>query len=137
MATFLYRLGRFSFRRRGLIAVLWLALLAAAGVGAATLSGPTADGFTIPGTEAQQAIDQLAQKFPQASAGGATGRVVFAAPPGQKLTDPANKAAVEAVIAELKAAPQVAGVVDPFTAGGVNSAATVGLFAGHLPGGRW
>jgi RND superfamily putative drug exporter len=126
MATFLYRLGRFSFRRRGLIAVLWLALLAAAGVGAATLSGPTADGFTIPGTEAQQAIDQLGQKFPQASAGGATGRVVFAAPQGQKLTDATNKAAVQAVVAELKTAPQVAGVVDPFTAGGVNSAGTVG-----------
>jgi RND superfamily putative drug exporter len=126
MATFLYRLGRFSFRRRGLVAVLWLALLAAAGVGAATLSGPTADGFTIPGTEAQQAIDQLGQKFPQASAGGATGRVVFAAPQGQKLTDPTNKAAVQAVVAELKTAPQVAGAVDPFTAGGVNSAGTVG-----------
>jgi RND superfamily putative drug exporter len=126
MATFLYRLGRFSFRRRGLVAVLWLALLAAAGVGAATLSGPTADGFTIPGTEAQQAIDQLAQKFPQASAGGATGRVVFAAPAGQKLTDATNKAAVQAVVAELKTAPQVAGVVDPFAAGGVNSAGTVG-----------
>ena len=38
MATLLYRLGRFSFRRRGLVAVVWVALLVGAGIGAATLS---------------------------------------------------------------------------------------------------
>ena len=126
MATFLYRLGRFSFRRRGLVALLWVALLAATAVGAATLSGPTADAFSIPGTESQKAIDQLAQKFPQASAGGATARVVFAAPKGQKLTDAANKSAVEGVVADLTSAPQVSSVGDPFTAGGVNTGGTIG-----------
>ena len=124
MATFLYRLGRFSFRRRGLVALLWVALLAATAVGAATLSGPTADAFSIPGTESQKAIDQLAQKFPQASAGGATARVVFAAPKGQKLTDAANKSAVEGVVADLTSAPQVSSVADPFKA--VNTGGTIG-----------
>jgi RND superfamily putative drug exporter len=126
MASFLYRLGRFSFRRRGLVVVLWVVLLVAAGVGAATLSGTTTDSFTIPGSPSQQAIDQLTRKFPQASAGGATGRVVFAAQAGRKLTDSANRTAVEAVVAELKAAPQVASVVDPFMAGGLNSTGTIG-----------
>jgi len=39
MATFLYRLGRLSFRRRRLVVAAWLMLLVAAGLGAATLSG--------------------------------------------------------------------------------------------------
>ena len=127
MATFLYRLGRFAFRRRWLVIALWLAILAAALTGAATLSGPTADAFRIPGTPSQQAIDLLAQRFLQASAGGATARVVFAAPDGQKLTDAGLRTVVERAVAELKQAPQVASVNDPFQSGAVNTAGTVGF----------
>ncbi|WP_432877607.1 MMPL family transporter [Kribbella sp. CA-245084] len=126
MADFLYRLGRFSFRRRGLIASLWVAVLVLFGVGAATLSGPTSNSFSIPGTPAQKAIDLLQERFPQTSANGATARVVFAAPDGQSLADPTYKAAVQRVVGTLKAAPQVAGVTDPFVAGGINPAGTVG-----------
>jgi RND superfamily putative drug exporter len=125
MATFLYRLGRFSFRRRRLVALVWLGVLVAVGAAGATLSGPTSAAFSIPGTESQKAIDLLQERFPQASAAGATARVVFAAPAGQKLTDSANKAAVEAVVADLKAGPQVASVTNPFTTGTINPAGTV------------
>jgi RND superfamily putative drug exporter len=127
MASFLYRLGRFAFRRRWLIAALWLAVLAAALTGAATLSGPTSDAFRIPGTPSQQAIDLLGERFPQASADGAAARVVFAAPAGQKLTDAAYRTAVERAVAELKQAPEVASVSDPFQSGAVNPAGTVGF----------
>ncbi|GDY55992.1 hypothetical protein SVIO_066150 [Streptomyces violaceusniger] len=64
MATFLYKLGRFAFRRRGFVALIWVALLAVAGVGAATASQPANDSFSIPGTEAQKAFDLLEQRFP-------------------------------------------------------------------------
>ncbi|GAA3341349.1 MMPL family transporter [Amorphoplanes nipponensis] len=124
MATYLYRLGRFSFRRRRLVLALWLAALALLGVGAATLSGPTSDEFTIPGTEAQQAMDLLGQRFPGAGADGARARVVFAAPAGQKLTDDANRAAVARTVAELGRGAQVAAVTDPLR-GAVNQAGTV------------
>ncbi|MGN9908279.1 MMPL family transporter [Phytohabitans sp. LJ34] len=125
MATYLYRLARFSYRRRKLVLVLWLAVLAAFGVGALTLSGPTSSAFTVPGTESQKAIDLLGERFPQAGAGGATARVVFAAPSGETLADPANKTAIEQTVAALKVAPQVGGVSDPYQAGGVNPAGTV------------
>jgi len=124
MATYLYRLGRFSFRRRRLILALWLAALAILGVGAATLSGPTSDEFSIPGTEAQEAIDLLGQRFPGAGAGGAQARVVFAAPAGEKLTDEANRTAIAQTVAQLKAGPQVAAVTDPLQ-GTINQAGTV------------
>ena len=72
-----------------------MALLALAGVGAASASAATSSSFSIPGTEAQKAFDLLEQRFPGASADGATARVVFKAPDGEKMTDPANKAEVE------------------------------------------
>ncbi|MEV6649295.1 MMPL family transporter [Streptomyces sp. NPDC051219] len=115
MATFLYKLGRFAFRRRRFVALVWVALLALAGVGAASASTAASSSFSIPGTEAQKAFDLLEQRFPGASADGATARVVFKAPDGQKMTDPAHKAEVQKVVADLKAgSDEVASVVDPY-----------------------
>jgi RND superfamily putative drug exporter len=127
MASFLYRLGRLAFRRRWAVTILWLAVLAASLTGAATLSGSTSDAFRIPGTPSQQAIDLLQERFPQASADGATARVVFAAPDGRKLSEPAYRAAITAAVAELKGAPQVVSVTDPLTSGAVNQAGNVGF----------
>ena len=127
MASFLYRLGRFAFRRRWLVVGLWLAILAVAVTGAAALSGPTSDSVRIPGTPSQQAIDLLQERFPQASAGGATARMVFAAPAGQRLTGTATKADIERIVAELRRAPQVAAVTDPFQSGAVDPAGTIGF----------
>jgi putative drug exporter of the RND superfamily len=121
MATYLYRLGRFAFRRRRLVVFLWLGLLAAGITGAATLSGPTANGFSIPGTESQRAVDLLDERFPQAGADGGTARIVFQAPPGGKLADPANAALVKSTLDRIGTAPQVARVVDPFTAKAISA----------------
>jgi RND superfamily putative drug exporter len=125
MATYLYRLGRLAFRRRWLIVAVWGIVLGAALIGAGTLSGQTSDSFSIPGTPSQKAMDLVSERFPQASADGATARVVFAAPPGQTLTTAANRAAVEAAVASLGKAPEVATVSDPFTSGAVNASGRV------------
>lgn len=115
MATFLYKLGRLAFRRRRYVALIWVALLALAGVGAASASTATSSSFSIPGTEAQKAFDLLEQRFPAASADGATARVVFKAPEHEKVTDAANKAEVNKITQELKAgSDQIASVVDPY-----------------------
>ncbi|MFD9909952.1 MMPL family transporter [Streptomyces sp. NPDC059063] len=118
MATILYKLGRFAFRRRGLMALLWVLIFAGAGVAASTAPAPPADTFSMPGTESQKAYDLLENKFPDARADGATARVVLRAPEGTKITDAAEKAKVGKVVAELRKAPQVAGVGDPYAAGG-------------------
>ncbi|MET7716454.1 MMPL family transporter [Streptomyces sp. NPDC005407] len=115
MATFLYKLGRSAFRRRRLVALLWVALLALAGVGAANASTATSSSFSVPGTEAQKAFDLLEERFPGGSADGATARVVFKTPDG-KMTDAANKAEVNKAVAALKAgSDQIASVADPYT----------------------
>lgn len=112
MASFLYRLGRVSFRRRWLVTGVWAALLIVLGLGAAGLSGQLTNAVTIPGTESQRAVDHLAESFPEAG-GGATARVAIAAPQGRTLAELANQAAVQDVVGALRNAPEVARVTEP------------------------
>ena len=121
MATYLYRLGRFAFRRRRMVVFIWLGLLVAGITGAATLSGPTSDGFSIPGTESQRAVDLLDERFPQSDADGAVARIVFQAPPGEQLAAPDNTAAVKGVLDRIGSGPQVSTVVDPFAAKAISA----------------
>ncbi|AXK36461.1 MMPL family transporter [Streptomyces armeniacus] len=116
MATLLYKLGRLAFRRRRIVALLWVALLVAAGVGASTASAPPEDDFALPGTEAQKAFDVMEERFPDAAAEGATARMVFKAPNGEKITATDNKAAVKKAADGLKT-EQTAAVADPFAPG--------------------
>ncbi|MEV4786656.1 MMPL family transporter [Streptomyces tuirus] len=120
MATFLYKLGRLSFRRRHLVALIWVALLTLAGVGAASAPAAGNSSFSIPGTEAQKAFDLLEQRFPGTSADGATARVVFKAPSGEKMTDPGNKATVQDTVKELSDGSEVVRVTDPYQAKAVS-----------------
>lgn len=117
MATFLYRLGKGAFRRRRLVALVWVALLFVAGFGAASASAPTSGSFSIPGTEAQKAFDLLEQRFPGMAADGATARIVVKAPAGAKVTDPGTKTEVEKIISGLQKGPgaeQIAKIDDPY-----------------------
>ncbi|MFC9685049.1 MMPL family transporter [Streptomyces sp. NPDC056948] len=115
MATFLYKLGRLAFRRRWLMVLLWVGVLCGAGFAASAAPAPPADTFSMPGTESQKAFDLLERKFPDARADGASARVVVRASEGTKISDPAQKAHVAALVAELRKSPQVASVSDPFT----------------------
>ncbi|MEU6993208.1 MMPL family transporter [Streptomyces sp. NPDC046465] len=117
MATFLYKLGKLAFRRRHFVALIWVALLTLAGVGAASAPTAASSSFSIPGTEAQKAFDLLEKRAPEASADGASARVVFKAPDGEKVTDKANKAEIDKTVAALKSgSDQVARADSPFKA---------------------
>jgi RND superfamily putative drug exporter len=117
MATYLYRLAKFSFRRRWLVLFVWLLVLVGVGAGAATLSRPSSDRFTIPGIESQQAIDILAQKFPSAAADGATARIVFVSTDGSPITGTVGTTAVDDFIAAVKDGSKVSSVSEPLTQG--------------------
>ncbi|WP_435208074.1 MMPL family transporter [Streptomyces sp. bgisy034] len=125
MATFLYKVGRLAFRRRHFVALIWVALLTLAGVGAASAPAAGTTSFSIPGTEAQKAFDLLDQRFPGMSADGATARVVFKAPHGQKMTDAGNKATVEDTVKELSDGSEVVSVADPYAAKAVSKDGTI------------
>ncbi|MEU8872529.1 MMPL family transporter [Streptomyces javensis] len=124
MATFLYQVGRLAFRRRWYVALVWAAVLAAAGLGALNASGASDEEFSMPGIESQKAFDLMEERFPGASADGATARVVFVAPSGEKVTATENREAVEKAVADLGDGGQVVSAVDPFQAKAVSKDGT-------------
>ncbi|WP_434741533.1 MMPL family transporter [Micromonospora sp. SH-82] len=118
MATLLYRLGRASLRRRRLVVAVWLVVLVGLGLAAATLRGPMSSNLTMPGTESQQALDLLAEKFPAAS--GATGTIAVKAPAEGALASPEGQAVVQSLVEEATRVPGVVGAVNPLQAGAVS-----------------
>ncbi|MEO9222345.1 MAG: MMPL family transporter, partial [Mycobacteriaceae bacterium] len=111
MASYLYQLGKFCFRRKWIVGGTALLLLLLMITAAATMARPTSDAFSIPGIPSEQAMHLMDERFPadaQAlSPDAATAKFVMAAPSGQTLTDPRNAAAVQQVIDKVKALPQL------------------------------
>ncbi|WIM93992.1 MMPL family transporter [Actinoplanes oblitus] len=113
MATLLHRLGLGAVRHRIIVTVAWLLALLAVAFGAVKLSGETVNTFRIPGQESTTALDLMKQRFGDASA-GANVQVVFQAPAGQKITDPAVAGQVAQAVATFGKLPGVVAANDPF-----------------------
>ncbi|MEU0741280.1 MMPL family transporter [Streptomyces leeuwenhoekii] len=120
MATFLYQVGRMAFRRRWLVTLVWVAVLGAVGLAAAKAPSAPDDGFAMPGLESQKAFDLMDERFPGSGAEGASARLVFVAPDGEKVTATENKAAIEKLVDEAADGSQVVRAVDPFQAKAVS-----------------
>ncbi|MCW2796828.1 MMPL family transporter [Nocardioides sp.] len=120
MAWHLYRLGRWSFRHRGVVVAFWIGLLLVMGVGSSTLSGKTSDQFSVPGIESTQAFDLIKARTPDAAPDGATARIVFQAPEGQSLDDPANKQLVLGTLAATKTGDVIA-TSNPYQTGTISN----------------
>jgi RND superfamily putative drug exporter len=125
VSTYLFRLARFAFRRRRLVLAAWLVIVIAVIAVAIGSGGKTNDEFTIPGTESQNAANELSDKLPALSGAGTT--IIFATHGGATLNDPAIKAAVEQTMADVKKVPQVGLVVDPYTAQLVSKDGTIAM----------
>ena len=125
MATFLYRIGRWAFRRRRLVGGLWLSALLLAVAAAAMAPAGEEEDLSMPGTESQKAFDLLDERFPQSNSQGAEARLVFRAPDGQRVTAGENKAAVEDALGSLDGGGQVASTTDPYTTGAVSEDGTI------------
>ncbi|GAA3716034.1 MMPL family transporter [Streptomyces tremellae] len=117
MASLLYRLGRFSFRRRRLLLSIWLAALAAIVAGFGVAGSALDEQFSIPGSQSQQALDRLKEVEP--AAGGVSGQIVFTAPPGHRLSERTYAAGMQATLREAAHAPQVGAVIPPQKTGTV------------------
>jgi uncharacterized membrane protein YdfJ with MMPL/SSD domain len=107
MASRLDVLGRWCFRHRRAVLAGWLVLIVGLGALATSVKKPTTSEFTIPGTQAQKALDLLDHHFP--GTGGAQAQVVFSVPDTETLTGARQKA------------PQVVTVSDPYTSGTISA----------------
>jgi putative drug exporter of the RND superfamily len=113
MAILLYRIGAFAAKRRFLVVIVWLLVVAAVLVGAKVFDGQMTQSVKIPGTESQTAIDMLQSRFPQAS--GASAKVIFVAPDGADIRS--FEAPIESAIEKLNGLEHVVAVTNPFAAG--------------------
>ncbi|MEV6431775.1 MMPL family transporter [Nocardia sp. NPDC051463] len=105
MSVYLYRWGKFAFRRKWIVLPVWLILFVLLGGLGAQLKEPMSNDFSMPELPSARANDILDKHFPGASDAfkfdAVTGTYVIGAPAGQKLTDPNNRAALDAFIAKL------------------------------------
>ncbi|WP_188836125.1 MMPL family transporter [Flexivirga endophytica] len=125
MARLLSRVGRWVFRRRRLVARMWLVAAVLAIVAAVAAPSGEEEDLTMPGTESQQAFDLLNQRFPGNDAEGAEARLVFKAADGQRITAPGQQAAVEDTLGSLKDGDQIASVSDPYDDKAVSKDGTI------------
>jgi putative drug exporter of the RND superfamily len=117
MSSLLARLARTLTHhwKRSLAAAFVVLILIGAAAGA---GGQSADDFSIPGTESQQALDLFRDHSPAFA--GADSTLVFSVEDGT-LSDPENRAAVEGALEKVGALPHVEQVADPFAEGGAMS----------------
>ena len=114
MSSALYRLGHAVVRRAGRVLAAWAVLLLAAGLLAGGLGGRLQDDLTIPGTESQQGLDVLEQRFPEVA--GVSGQILFVAPPGERVRQYDEQ--VGAVLHRVEDVDHVLLATDPFDKGG-------------------
>jgi putative drug exporter of the RND superfamily len=111
MSKILYRWGRSAAQHPWRMLFAWFVVVVAVVGLQRSIGGDTSDNFKIPGTEAQQGIDLLNERFP--SQGGSSGQVVFADPDGD-VTDSIARGAIESTLKQIADNPNVTLVSDPF-----------------------
>ena len=112
MSSLLYQLGRWALRARRLVVVGWVVVLVAVGGVAAVVMRGLDNEVSIPGTEANQALDRLAATFPQVS--GTSAQVVVIAQPGGRIAADELRAPIEDAVAGLGRVDRVVAVTSPY-----------------------
>src|SRR5260370_36824127 len=107
-------IARWTMAHRRLVVVGWI--IAAVGIFAVagSVGKKTASNFTLPGTRSQHAVDLLRSRFP-AQAGDAD-QIVFHARAGT-LSTSADRATIDATLAQIAQLPHVTGVISPYVPG--------------------
>lgn len=111
MASFLQKTGIRMFERRWWVVGSWVTVLAIVGVLAFTFMAPLSSSISIPGTEAQKALDRFEELFPDA--GARSGRLVLTTPENKTLTD--YRSEITDLTKAMSDVPDVATAISPFT----------------------
>ncbi|GAB2960336.1 MMPL family transporter [Streptomyces pseudoechinosporeus] len=117
------RIGDASARRPWVTIASWLAALALVLPLAGLAGGSFVDDLVAPGSQSEEAMELLEERFPEASGGNAM--AVFAAPEGNRIDR--HRPAIEAAVARIAEMEHVATVTDPFTAGTVSPDGRIGF----------
>ncbi len=123
-------LAGFCVRRRRLVVLAWAVTLAVVSLASYLVGSQYSDNTSLPHTPSTEAATLLHSVSP--AAGGDTELVVFAAPRGERLEDPAVAVRISAVLTRIAAIPHVTGTVSPLAPAGsggaqLNRKGTVGF----------
>ncbi|HEX2047856.1 MAG TPA: MMPL family transporter [Acidimicrobiales bacterium] len=122
------RLGSACCRRRRLVVVVWVVALFVLGSVQGAVGTAFQDEFTLPDVESRTGFDTLEEHF-GGQGTGVTGTIVFKADQG--VQDPAVRAAMERLFAELDAREDVT-ITSPYAPGGERQVASQGPLAGSI-----
>jgi putative drug exporter of the RND superfamily len=112
------RAGSWASRHRRTVLIGWIVVLVASlGISRAVGSN-FSNNFSLSGTESQRATDLLKRDFPAQS--GDSDQIVLYAREG-RITDPAVRARVEPMLAEVASLAHVSGVVSPYSPTGAHA----------------
>ncbi len=109
MGRFLKTLSAWTYDHPWRVIGIWLVVIAITGAAAATWYKAPSSSISIPGTKAQQALDEMSRLFPDAGSG--SGRIVVAAPQGKTLDSYA--AQIDGLAAKLAKVEGVEAAVAP------------------------
>ncbi len=113
MSSLLYSIGTWAARARTLVLIVWIAILALLGAGALFFSQGANAAISIPGTESQQAIDELGRTFPEVSGTSAT--IIVVAAEGERVDEAPYAQLIGDAAAELEELESVTAVLTPFS----------------------
>jgi putative drug exporter of the RND superfamily len=106
------KLARWSTTHRLYVVIGWILLLLAVNTFAQSAGTSYSNNFTLPNSDAQRAADLLEKSFPAQA--GDRDTIVYKVSSGT-VTDPAVKARMSAMFAEVAKLPHVAAVISPYT----------------------
>lgn len=123
MSEKLYLLGKWAFSHRRRVVTAWVIVLAIMGILMANFQEAPSTEISIPGTESIETINKLGDTFPSAT--GQSGRIVFAAPEGQLLTE--YEAIINTTLAAVSEVEHVTSAVSPLETKAVSEDGRIGL----------
>ena len=106
----LYHVGRFCARHHWLLIAVWIAGAIAIAMAGRAAGDRTSDNLTLPGTGSTKASDVLEARLPEQAYG--SNPLVLRTASG-KLTDKANKQAVDQTVKDVRNTPHVNRAVNP------------------------
>lgn len=104
MAKFLFKVGRWSYRKKWWVIACWTMILAAVLGSAGVFQKGFSNDFNIPGTPSYNAAMMIEDLWPGQPnpVAAASVNIVFQAPEGETLDEPQNMAAMDATINYIK-----------------------------------
>jgi RND superfamily putative drug exporter len=116
-------LARWCFRHRIIVVLAWVVVVVGLNALESGVGSAYTDNFKLPHTQSFDAVTLLQREVPKAS--GDTEQIVIATKQG-KLTDPATRAKVEALLATVAKQAHVTSVGSPYAAKGAKQISSSG-----------